>query len=82
MISLGALLGVGSKGEEGVKKLPDCLVRFYGVTGKEGSLEAEEFGLKQLSGVSLWSCQVALGVQQALENSPVGGGMELYAASC
>lgn len=27
MISLGALLGVGSKGGEGVKKLPDCLVR-------------------------------------------------------
>ena len=27
VISLVALLGVGSKGEEGVKKLPDCLVR-------------------------------------------------------
>lgn len=44
---------------------------------ERGSLEEEEFGLEQLSGVFIWSCQVALGVQQALENSPVGGGMEL-----
>ena len=47
------------------------------MTGQEGSLEEEEFGWELSRGVSLWSCQVALGVQQALRNSRVGGELEL-----